>query len=53
MMTALSLTMPIWLPILLGLIGTGLEATGNPVCVAIGQRLEAISLDIPKLLGKK
>lgn len=46
-------TLPVWLPIVVGLIGTALEATGNPVAVAVGQRLEAISLDIPKLLGKK
>lgn len=53
MVTALTVSLPLWLPIVVGLIGTGLEATGNPVAVAIGQRLEAISLDIPKLLGKK
>lgn len=53
MLTALTASLPIWLPILVGLVGTGLEATGNPVAVAIGQRLEAISIDIPKLLGKK
>lgn len=53
MITALSVSLPIWLPILVGIIGTGLEATGKPVLVAIGQRLEAVSIDLPKLLGKK
>lgn len=43
----------IWAPIVIGLVGTGLEATGNPVAVAVGKRLEAISVDLPKLLGKK
>lgn len=53
MLSAFTLSLPIWLPILVGLIGTGLEATGSPVAVAIGQKLEAISIDLPKLLGKK
>jgi len=53
MLTALTLSLPVWLPLLVGLIGTGLEATGHPVAMAIGQRLEAISIDLPKLLGKK
>ncbi len=53
MLTALSISLPIWLPIIVGLIGTGLEATGKPWAVAVGQKLEAISIDIPKLLGKK
>jgi hypothetical protein len=53
LVTTLVTTMPIWLPLVIGLIGTGLEATGKPVLVAIGKRLEAISIDFPKLLGKK
>lgn len=52
-MTALTLSLPLWLPLLVGMIGTALEATGNPVAVAVGQRMEAISIDLPKLLGKK
>ena len=53
LVTSILSTLPIWLPLVVGLIGTCLEATGKPVLVAIGKRLEAISIDIPKLLGKK
>lgn len=52
MLSALTLSLPLWLPIVVGLIGTGLEATGKPWAVAVGQKLEAISIDLPKLLGK-
>lgn len=43
--------------IIMGLIGTGLEALGNkwkvPALVAIGKKLEAGPNDVPKLLGKR
>jgi hypothetical protein len=37
---------------LLGPLGSLLEATGNPKLVALGQKLESLSLDLPKLFGK-
>ena len=38
----------------LAVIGSGLAATGNPVLVAIGKRLEALGMDLPKLIkGEK
>lgn len=40
-----------FIPVALGLLGSILEATGNPKLVAIGKRLESVGLDLPKLFG--